>query len=895
MIGTTVSRYRLVGRLAKGGMGEIYEAEDPVFPRTVALKFIASEAVTDPRLRERFHREIQALSSLNHRNICVVYDAGEFEGRPYLVMERLEGRTLAEELGRTPLDVDELLSIGIQVCEGLGAAHAQGIVHRDVKPSNIMLTAGNQVKILDFGLAKISTPCDPACDDSSASTEESLTDRNALVGTVPYMSPEQALGKPLDARCDLFALGVVLYELATGLHPFRGENLAAVCDALIHRQPAPAVRFNTALPLEFDTLLGKAMQKDPQHRFQTAADFASELRRIRHDLEVSAAPQLEPTPQRRPRIRSWIRYVLLSLAAVLALVLGVPEGVQWISEQLGQATIGEARTAAVMPFELLGKDASQQQDFCEGLARDLSILLQQLDSSGSRLTVSSYQLVKQMRLQDLYRERGVELVLLGSLSQQGDAIIIRLDLMDTRSGASTGGERLEGSRLDRNSLARRVEQAALRMMKLELSPGSRSVLAAEALEQAPDLRGVMLEAQGLLERYGDRAHVEQAISKFSEVIRLAPHFAPAYSGLGLAYATLYRHDPRPELIVQANETARRALRYDPEDPQGHLALGLVLTEFGRYEEALPEFDRALQLSPEAAEVWSRKAAALAALGRTKEAESAYRKAIDIRPDYWAGYHELGSFFFNLGRYQEALPEFEHVQAILPESVNARDSIAAVHLMLQQPSVAQAVLEQSLEMQKSLQIPPTFHTYDLLGTCFFQQDEFERAAQSYEKALDIDDNHAFTWGNLASCYRQLGRTADATRCYARAAELVRRRVEVNPKDATATLDLADYLVEAGDREQGRFYLGEALKLPSLKSDSESMFVAAQVFEELGDRGSAIDWVLQALGAGFPRARLEESPTLKDLVSDPQFRRRLEEAGTTVSSEGRADKTERRKQE
>ncbi|MEJ2145584.1 MAG: tetratricopeptide repeat protein [Acidobacteriota bacterium] len=894
MIGTTVSRYRLVGHLAKGGMGEVYEAEDPVFPRTVALKFVSSEAVEDPRIRERFHREIQALSSLNHRNICVVYDAGEFEGRPYLVMERLEGRTLAEELARTPLEINELLSIGIQVCEGLGAAHAQGIIHRDIKPSNIMVTAGSQVKILDFGLAKIRA-CEPSCDDSSASTAEPLTDRNALVGTVPYMSPEQALGKPLDARCDLFSLGVVLYELATGHHPFRGENLAAVCDALIHRQPAPAVRFNPALPLDFDGLLGKAMQKDPQHRFQSAADFAAELRRIRHDLEVSSAPRPEPASRARRRSGAWIRYALLSIAAILVLVLGVPEGVQWISDRLGRATIEGATTTAVMPFELIGADASQQQDFCEGLARDLTILLQQLDGSGPRLTVSSYQLVKDLKLDDLYRERGVELALQGSLSQEGDGIVIRLNLIDTRSGAVAGSERIEGSRLDRNSLVRRVEQAVLRLLSLQLSPGSRNVLAAEALEEAPDLRGVLLEAQGLLERYDDPAHIRQAIGKFSQVIKLAPEYAPARSGLAMAYATLYRHDPRPELVVQASESARQALRYDPDDPRGHLAWGLVLLEFGRYDEALPEFDRALQLSPEMSEVWSQKATALAALGRVDEAETAYRKAIALRPNYWAGYHELGSFYLRFGRYEDALREFEHVQSILPESVTARDNIAVVHLTLQHPSVAQAVLEQSLQMQKSLHIPPTFHTYDLLGTSFFQQQDFEGAAENYKKALDLDESHAFTWGNLGSCYSQLGRTVDARDCYAKAAGLVRKRVEVNPNDATATLDLADYLIQAGDREQGRFYLGEALKLPASQSDPELMFVAAQAFEELGDRDRAIDWVLRALAAGFPRARLEDSPSMKDLVGDPQFRHRLEEVGGPTKPDGHANNVQGREKE
>lgn len=852
MIGTQVSRYRLVGLLAKGGMGEVYEAEDSVFPRTVALKFISADAVADPGSRERFQREIRVLSTLNHRNICVVYDAGEFEGRPFLVMERLRGRTLSEELSRTPLDVEELLTIGIQVCEGLGAAHSHGIIHRDIKPSNLMLTSDGQVKILDFGLARLCTPGEPDREDSTASTEKSLTDRNALVGTVPYMAPEQALGKPLDPRCDLFSLGVVLYELATGVHPFRGETVAAVCDGLLHRAAVPPLRLNPALPLDFDGLLSKALEKDPRLRFQSAADFASELRRVRHDLEVGSAPRPADgdAPTQTRGVGAWLRYIGFSLAAILALVLGVPEGVEWVVEQVGQTVSADTTTAAVMPFELLGQGAGQQRDFCEGLARDLSIVLQQWQGRRPRLVVSSYRLVKDLEVRDLYRERGVQLAVLGSLSQEADHLIVRLDLVDTRTETSTATERVEGSRADRNDLARNVEEAVLRMLKVELSPGSRNVLAAGQLVAAPDLRGVMLEGQGLLERYDDRSHVEQAVDRFKEVIREAPEYAPAHSALGLAYATLYRHDRRPELVVQAGDAARTALRLDPDQPSGHLALGLVLTEFGKYAEALTEFDRALELSPDLSEAWRQKAAALVGLNRPSEAEAAYKKAVEIQPEYWAPHHELGSFYLNLGRYQEALQEFERVQSLLPESQNARNSVAAVHLRLQQPRLAQAVLERSLELQKSLQIPPTFHTYDLLGTSFYYQNEYGKAAESYEKALVLDDSQTFAWGNLGGCYKQLGREADAARCYRRAAELVRRRVEVNPKDAYSTLDLADYLIEAGDREQGRFYLEKALELPALETDPELMFVATQIFEELGDRKGAIDWALRALEAGFP---------------------------------------------
>ncbi len=884
LIGTTISRYRLVGRLAKGGMGEVYEAEDSVFPRRVALKFLAAETVTDVRIRERFQREIQALSSLNHRNICVVYDAGEYEGRPYLVMERLEGKTLADELVRTPLDVDELLSIGIQICEGLGAAHDSGIIHRDIKPSNVMLTRGNQVKILDFGLAKFRTACKPECESSTASTEDSLTDRGALVGTLPYMAPEQALGKPLDVRCDLFSLGVVLYELATGTHPFRGETVAAVCEALLRKQPAPPLRLNPALPVEFDGLLRKALEKDPRHRFQSAADFAAELRRIRYNREVETAALQEPPPRPKRGLGAWLRYLVLSICAVLVLVLGVPEGVQWVSDRLGEAALGEATTAAVLPFELIGDAAGRQRDFCEGLSRDLSILLQQQDGSRPRLMVSSYRLVRDVALRDLYRERGVELAVSGNLTQEGEKLIVRISLVDTRRGTSSGGERIEGTTFDRNGLARKIEEAVLRMLQLKLSPDSRSVLAAGQLEGAPDLRGVMLEGQGLLERYDDQAHIEDAISKFSEVTQRAPEYAPAYSSLGLAYAYLYRHVRRPELVVQANDAARRALQLDPKDPAGTLTLGMVLSEFGRYEEALSVFDQSLKLSPERSEAWRWKAAALAHLGRSAEAEQAYRKAIELHPHYWAGYHELGSFFLDLGRYEEALREFERVEALLPESVTARNNIAVVQLRRQQPSLAEAVLEGALKLR------PTFQTFDLLGSCFYEQGDYAKAAESYEEALKLDDSQALVWGNLGGCYRQLGRPDDVARCYRRAADLVRRQVEVNPNDATATLDLADYLIEAGDREQGRYYLGEALKLPASSSDPEFMFVAAQIFEGLNDRESAITWVLRALGAGFPRARVEESPSLSGLVADPNFRLRLEDAEGSASPGAQAKQRE-----
>jgi tetratricopeptide (TPR) repeat protein len=830
-------------------MGEVYLATDTKLGRNVALKLLPEEFAHDRYRMQRFLQEARAASAINHPNVCVIHEVGKAEnGRSFIAMEYVEGQSLSTRINGKPLAFEEIVEIGMQVADALSEAHAKGIVHRDIKPSNIAITARGQAKVLDFGLARVSQPSQQiAAEDLSTQIH---TKTGILLGTVDYMSPEQALGREVDARSDIFSLGIVLFEMATGQRPFSTKNPLETLDRIAHAEPEPASRLNPKITSELQTTISKCLEKDPGRRYQSARELMQELASLKREV--------------RPVLYRRLTLALASLSVLLVL-LSVPWVQQLVTGLIGLVDLPSEKYLAVIPFHVVGDDRASKA-FADGLVETITSKLSAVEQFHDTLIVVPAPDVRERGATSVSKARaafGVTLAITGSVQREGNQVRLTMTLNDAKVPRQLRSSVEDYLLTDLAALQDGIIIKLVQMLNLELKPKMRQVFAA-GRTNAPEAYDFYLQGRGYLQRYDRAENLDLAVDLFHRALQKDPDYALAYAGLGELYWRKYEGTKDTQWIEPAVRNSQTALRLNDQLPSVHVTLGVIHTGQGQYDQALLEFQRALSIDKDNSEAHRGLATAYEAARDFRHAEEAYLNAIALKRSYWAGYARLARFYYAQRRYEDAVSYYSRVIDLTPDSYRAYSDRGAMYLAMERFPEARRDLERSLEIQ------PSFGAYSNLGSLNFYEQRYSDAAAMYAKALEFNAKDYRLWGNLASAHfwtSEEDRKTEASAAYRQAALLAEEVLKVNPRDAAVLTNLAQYTAMLGRRDKAVHLLSQALELTP--TDNKLAFRAAEIHEQLGNRQIALKFIARALELKYSQAGIERSPSLRQLRADPGF--------------------------
>jgi serine/threonine-protein kinase len=854
MIGKTISHYRIVEKLGGGGMGVVYKAKDLKLGRDIALKFLPHEMSYDHEAKERFFNEAHAASTLDHPNICNIHDIDETpEGQIFICMALYEGETLKKKIERGRLSFQEVLRVAIQIAEGLSISHNCGIIHRDIKPANIMVTNRDEVKILDFGLAKLAT-------------EEYLTKSGLIMGTISYMSPEQTTGDEIDERADIWSLGVVMYQMFTGQLPFRGDYQMAIVYSILNEEPQPLDDSGNNAPDPLKEIVTKCLEKDPANRYQSAIELKSDLQLLQHNLSLSPPAFREPKLSFDTLAKKYILPIIFTIILILFIN---PSSRNAIKEWLSKEDFPTEKYIALLPFTNIGNDP-QNQEFCDGLVELLSSKITQLEEFHRTLSVLPFSEIRSegvISAKEAKRFFGVNLVVTGSIQRQSNDVQITINLVDTRNLRQIHSLVINEDTSNVAVLQDSIIFMCTQMLRIELMPDEKQVLTA-GFTSVASAYDFYLKGRGSLLQYEKLENIDKAMDLFLKALEKDPQYPLAYAGLGEAYWKKYQSTKNVVWVEQAINYCNKAVKLNDNLAPVLITLGIIHRGTGNYEEALKDFEKALVINPNSYDALRGKAKAYELLGEIEKAERIYQEAIGIKPDYWACYNSLGVFYFKQGRYKDAVEEFQHVIRLTPENIKGYNNLGGLYFHLQD-------WENSKKMfRRSVSIEPNYVAFSNLGTLFYYSQDFSKAGEMYQKALEISDADFRVWGYLAdSFYWQPETRSLSPEKYQLAIAKAKKQLEVNRNDLEVLAYLAGYHARLGQPNQTDSLLTHLIALEP--TEPEILFSIGDVYEQLGKRNLGIDWICKALESGLSLVEIEKNPGLEHLLADERFKTLLRE--------------------
>jgi serine/threonine-protein kinase len=852
-------RYHVESLLGSGGMGKVYKARDRELDRTVAIKVLRPDLMTDPMALQRFKHELLLASSISHPNILRIHDLGEYNGVKFISMAYVDGGDLTQLLrkeGRLPLD--RALNILRQLAAALAAAHGVNVVHRDLKPQNILLGSEDHIYVTDFGIAK-----------TLESDRTSVTRTGAVLGTPLYMSPEQVEGKPVDHRSDLYTYGLIFYEMLTGILPFTGDTTFQLMYQRVHQLPKRPELVIPDLPPYLSRICLKCLEKEPANRYQSATE-------ILVDLEFKHAPTHTRTVQiTLPIIDK--KMSLISTSAVVLLLAGllaIPQVRDFVfrhksAEAIsGIPSLKQGKFVAVLPMRVLGDQAALGY-VADGLVEALSAKLFQLHDVHTA-SVSDVQKAvpgnassvppATPNLNEVARHLGVNLVVSGTIQGSGDKLRIVANLDEVAGGRRLWSHEFTGVQQDLLTLEDQIYAGLVEALALKPT-SEESARATPHPTEDIEAYDLYLKGRSAMRGQQDVKNIQAAIDYYEQALKKDPTFAIAYAGVADASLVMYHEKKDSFWSQKALAAAQQAERLNDNLPEVHFSLGSVYTASGKGAEAVSELKRALQLAPNSDDGYRGLGKAYLSLGQKDLAFQAYQRAVEINPYYWVNYNSMGKAYFGLGEYDKALAAFRRMIELEPNNSFGYLNAGAVYFQ-------QGKYDQCIPFyQKALQIQPHYMTYSNLGTAFFYLKRYAESVPMFEKAVELNPNDGMVMGNLADSYRWSGRNQEAMDTYDKAIALGYKELQVNPRAAGTMGSLALYYAKKGDSVHATQFIQHALSIEP--HNIALVYIEAVVHCLAGRKTESLRALREALQKGYSVEEAKSDPELSALRDSTEF--------------------------